>query len=140
MPGSVAEGRVFVEGPTRSRAETKRCALLACRDVLLGPAYLHRIDRQMRGSAMYVRFERKLVAAWCVGALGMVALAGCADVPTTSATDRSPEPRAFAEDVMHLGELTPQQRYCRRVRCWSGSTVVPLPRPPSRQARSCPPR
>ncbi len=52
---------------------------------------------------MFVRFERKLVAVWLAASLG--AAAGCADGPTTSATYRSPDSRAFAENAMSTGPM-----------------------------------
>jgi hypothetical protein len=54
---------------------------------------------------MYVRFERKLVATWCATALGLAALAGCADSPSTRATYRSPDSRTFAENAMSTGPM-----------------------------------
>src|SRR5512144_209331 len=54
---------------------------------------------------MSMRFGRKLVTVWCATALGLAALAGCADAPTTSARYRSPDSRAFAENAMSTGPM-----------------------------------
>jgi hypothetical protein len=55
--------------------------------------------------SMSVRFERKPGAAWFAVVLGLAASAGCADVPATSATYRSPDSRTFAENAMSTGPM-----------------------------------